>query len=96
MGKLRYNVFETLVYLSPVTGTILLVLSLAAEWEGLVAPGGGFSKIAASPGLYATATVMSFLVNMFTYLAIMHSSRIFDCFQLLVLFLAGTNPGREA
>jgi hypothetical protein len=93
MGELRYNVFETLVYLSPVTGTILLVLSLSMEWEGMTAPGGGFDKILASPGLYSAAMAMSFLVNMFTYLAIMHSSsltfKVVGCIKNAAVVLFG-------
>ena len=93
MGELRYNVFETLVYLSPVTGTILLLLSLSMEWEGMMAPGGGFDKVLAKPGLYLTATVMSFLVNLFTYLAIMHSSsltfKVVGCVKNAALVMFG-------
>lgn len=76
MGKLHYNVFESLIYLSPVTGTILLLLSAAIEWTPMTAPGGGFAKMWASPGLYTAALAMSFLVNMTTYIAIRQSSSL--------------------
>ena len=93
MGKMRFNVFESLVYLSPVTGTILLFLSLSTEWEGMLAPGGGFDKVLAKPGLYLTATVMSFLVNLFTYLAIMSSSgltfKVVGCVKNAALVIFG-------
>lgn len=76
LGDLKYNVFETMLYLSPVTGALLGAMSLLTEWDGLTAPGGGFAKMWASPGLYTTALGMSCLVNLTTFVAIRQSSSL--------------------
>jgi len=93
LGDLKYNVFETMLYLSPITGAILGAMSLLTEWDGLTAPGGGFAKIWASPGLYSAALGMSCLVNLTTFIAIRQSSsltfKVVGCVKNAVIVMAG-------
>jgi uncharacterized membrane protein YgcG len=76
MGELHFNVFDTMLYLAPVTGCLLGLMALLTEREGMMAPGGGFAKMWATPGLYAAALGMSCLVNLTTFIAIRQSSSL--------------------
>jgi drug/metabolite transporter (DMT)-like permease len=73
LGQSRYNVMEALVYLGPFTTAFLAAGAFAFEWDqGLSTT--GWALLRSRAGDFATATLISFLVNLFCYLAIKHVS----------------------
>lgn len=93
MGELQFNVFDTMLYLAPVTGCLLGLMALLTEREGMMAPGGGFAKMWATPWLYAAALGMSCLVNLTTFIAIRQSSsltfKVVGCVKNAVIVMVG-------
>ena len=99
LGKLQFNAVEVLVYLSPATAVLLSVSASVWECNGLLAPQGGFSKVAHNPWLYLLASVAGFAVNVTTYWAIEATSsltfKVFGCVKNGLVVWAGVLTGDQ-
>lgn len=96
LGQARYNVMEALVYLGPFTTAFLAAGAFAFEWDqGLATT--GWALLRARTGDFATAALISFLVNLFCYLAIKHVSatsfKVAGCLKNVLVVWGGILQG---
>lgn len=99
LGKLQFNAVEVLVYLSPATAVLLTLSAGVWERDGLLAPQGGFFKVACNPGLYLLASITGFAVNVTSYWAIEATSsltfKVFGCVKNGLVVWAGVLTGDQ-
>lgn len=97
LGNMRYNAVEALVYLSPATGVCLALCSALFEWDGLIAPHGGFSIALSNPVRFALAAAGGFVVNLTSYWAIKATSgltfKVLGCVKNAFVVFAGVLMG---
>ncbi|GAB4816710.1 hypothetical protein N2152v2_003756 [Parachlorella kessleri] len=74
LGRQRLNAIEVLVYLGPLTFFFLLWGAVATEWSAL--QNQGLAILVQHPALFVGASLASFAVNAFSFLAIQASSSL--------------------
>lgn len=95
LGQARYNVMEALAYLGPFTFAALASGCFLFEWEGLTTT--GWVVLQAHPWDFVLATAISFLVNLFCYLAIKYVSatsfKVAGCLKNVLVVWGGILQG---
>ncbi|KAI3438776.1 hypothetical protein D9Q98_001193 [Chlorella vulgaris] len=92
----KYNVMEALLYLGPITLLFLATGAYLFEWnQGLSTV--GLAIMATRPWDFAFATLVSFLVNLFCYLAIKYVSatsfKVAGCLKNVLVVWGGIMQG---